>query len=218
MRLLIAGVLLLWCCATSALELFVATGPATWSKCGTNGCWRQPPLPSKWNLDTTAHALGLRAGDVEIAYRDLGRVSVRGIYVLDAAYDSDRAQITDPHADRIDASTWQHTTGISIAYAPRWAWFNVSVSPAIGVLGIHQRQAFVWYDHKGRPTTSGEETSEHRWTPMAGLKVAYALDGVAIGAGVEWFLRPRYVNSLAGGGRDSKVGLRVRLIELRYAF
>jgi len=201
--------------ATEA-EIFLSAGRAQWSQCGSNGCWRQPPLPSQWQLHTNTKSIGLRIGDFEITTRDLGSVSVRGTFVADADYDSQNSRVREG-AHTVDAYTRQETSGLSVAYAPRFRWRAVSVAPEIGILGIDQKQYFANYA-PGSTAVSGDgwEHNAHRITPMVGVKVAVHAGDFSIGAGFEAFWRPRYVNSLAGGG-ESKVGLTVRLLQIGVA-
>lgn len=212
----VALLVALVCAPAGAAELFVSTGPASWSKCGSNGCWRQPPLPSTFDGDTRATAIGVRWKEAEIAWRDLGWASVRGKYVEDRYYDSDQARVTNRCATVYDIASTQHTAGVSLAWAPRWNWDAVSLTPSLGVLWYQQHQRVTWYDHKGRVSQEIELRHGNHVTPMAGLRLTYSFGELSFGAGVEAFWRPRYRDSVAGGG-EGRIGLRARFLEVRYA-
>lgn len=215
-RLFAALILMAIAGSASALgvEVFTSAGPARWSECGSNGCWRQPPLPAKFELKTDAASIGARVGDFEISWRDLGKASVRGTFVADSDYDSDRATVAHG-ARKIEAFSEQRTEAAAFAYAPRFAWGNVSASPSLGAALVRQEQTFAWLGKKGEITNEGRESNFHRWTAFAGVRLAYHFERMSIGVGAEWFHRPRYVNSVAGGGSDHPVGLRIQFVELR---
>lgn len=212
----VALLVALVCSPAGAAELFVSTGPAIWAKCGSNGCWRQDPLPSSFDGDTRATAIGVRWKEAELAWRDLGWASARGKYVKDEDYDPHSRRVRNPCATVYDVGTTQHTAGVSLAWAPRWSWDAVSLTPSLGVLWYRQHQQVTWYDRKGRVDHEIEFTRGNHVTPMAGLRVAYSFGDLTFGAGVEAFWRPRYRDSVAGGG-EGRVGLRARFLELRYA-
>jgi hypothetical protein len=211
-----------------AVELFVATGPADWSPCGSNGCWRQPPLPSQFNGSTRASTFGARYGDFEVALRDLGKASVSGVFVSDEWYDENTSSFRQPvckasrghcvPAYQVTAS--QETQGLSVAYAPRWTHGALSVSPSAGLLVIRQKVVIegTALDKRHQEPPRYEDTVTGKVTPIFGLRAAYRIGDASLGVGAEWAVRPRFMHSVAGGGEDHRIGLRMRFVELRYAF
>lgn len=189
-----------------AQEIIAGVGTTTWRQCGTVGCWRQPPEPYRFDLTTGGWILGGRLGWAELAYRDLGRVSVQGVYVLDADYDSNTQTIRDG-AKRIPARSAQHTAGVSIALAPRFQWGNVTATPILGAIVAHQRQWFWNYDGAGKVTGEGQETNSTRLAPFAGLRLGARFDQLELWASWEQFGNVRYVNSLATRPRQVLAGL-----------
>lgn len=209
------GVLLL------GVELLLAAGSAHYSECGTNGCWRQPPLPYHFDLDTQQQKLGVRVGSFDIAYRNYGWASVRGTFVPDVYYDPHTAQVAagmDPgHTAYIKAT--QHQTGFTVAYAPRFALGKgFSFEPSLGAAYVRQHETVTWYTSKWEPLNSLTLYGKTRVTPMAGLGVLFHVTPrVAFGISHEIVWRPRYRDSVAGGGEEHKVGLRMWSAELRVA-
>lgn len=217
MKTLLALVLSLVSLCAGAQEFFIYGGTAHWGKCGNkgqayDGCWEQQGvgIPAKWQLGTHATIAGFRVRDAyEFAYHDLGSVSVSGTFVADASYDSSAHVLHHPEAQRVDAYTQQHTTGVSASYAPRWAYGSFSVTPSAGLIWVAQSQSFS-NTINGKSTT-GNEANVHRVTPVLGLRLQGHPDkNWAIGAGVNWYAHPSYVNSL--GGR-----VFVRYVGLSYA-
>ena len=203
---------------TAALEIFAATGPAHWSECGTNGCWRQPPLPSTMQLDTRAWQLGVRWKDLEVAYHDLGRVRADGTFVEDWDYDPHVHKVREG-APKAHSRSDQHTTGVTVQYAPRFAMgHGFSVQPGVGVLRFHQSQTIDAQYGEHLQYQANWSGGGNGWTPVAGLRAMYTYRRASVAVGSEWYLRPRLAMSVAGGGSDHPVGLRTVFAEVRYAF
>lgn len=202
------------------LELLLAFGQAKYALCGTNGCWREPPAPYEFKLTTKTADVGIRWKSVELRYRDLGTASVRGQFSADVDYDSQAERFT-PGAQMSQGESSQHTTGISLAYAPRFSWGRWNATPSLGVMHVHQTQR-VMFVQNGQPESTAYHTtvtSNGRYTPIWGLKLGVDLyGGLGAAVGYEMVLRPRYLHSLAGGGSDHKIGLRLITVEVRYAF
>lgn len=194
-------------------ELFIATGPARYEKCGGDGCWQQPPLPYEWRLKTAVASIGLRSGNWETALHHLGRVSVHGIFVPDDDY--------SPHIKQVreGARNWrglaqQDTFCLSLRYAPRLTAGRFSVAPALGVLAYRQqlKVAIDWVD--GGCCSTHFETAGSSATPFAGVQVAWRLtDAFRVGLGADAAWRVKIQDSPAGGGESRRPGLvMVRLI------
>lgn len=205
-----------------AVELIVGAGTAHWSECGTNGCWRQPPLPYTYQLDTHQQKVGVRVGSVEIAYRNMGKASVRGTFVADDAYDSDRAVVQwgNRTPQYIDAEAVQSTHGVSVMYAPRFhAYGNFAIQPSVGLLWNRQRERITWFNADGSVQSSSDFLNSGSVTPIAGLALLYSFDKHwTAGASYEAAWRPRFRDSVAGGGSEHPVGMRMLSAELRYAW
>jgi hypothetical protein len=188
------------------IELLVGYGMAFWQEAGTNGNWRQPPLPYEQHLTGHTASIGARYKEFELRYHDLGLASVSGTFVADADYNPDTRTVR-PCATRIDASTTQHSTGITAAWAPTFGT-KIHVTPELGLLWLQQKQ---WVTYQ-----SGERielNSRNRITPMGGLKMG----SEHLTLTIEVFHRPRYVNSLAGGGQKPyKPGLMTVGVEARF--
>lgn len=206
-RLCLAGALLFTFAPAQGVELFVATGPARYEKCGGDGCWQQPPLPYEWRLKTAAATLGLRSGNWETALHHLGRVSVHGIFVPDADYSPQIKAVRD------GARNWrglaqQDTIGLSLRYAPRWDVGSLSVTPAVGVLAYRQRLivAIDWVD--GGCCSTHFESVGSKATPFAGLQFGWRLTEVfRVGVGADAAWRVKTQDSPAGGGESNRPGL-----------
>lgn len=188
-------------------EVYFATGPARYEKCGGDGCWQQPPLPYEWRLKTAVVTLGLRSGSWETALHHLGRASVHGIYVPDADY---TPQI---RAVREGARNWrglaqQDTLGLSLRYAPRLQMGRFSVIPALGVLAYRQqlKVAIDWVDDACCSTHF--ESVGSSATPFAGLQFGWQLtDVIRVGVGADAAWRVKIQDSPAGGGESNRPGL-----------
>ncbi len=204
-----------------ALELLLGAGPAHYSECGTNGCWRQPPLPYHFDLDTAQQKAGVRLGDFEVVYRNYGFASVKGTFVPDVYYNPRTAQVAadmDPGQVATIKAT-QHQTGFTAAYAPRfevtqWAIFQ----PSIGLAYVRQHETVTWYSSKWEPQWSLELYGKTRVTPMAALGAVFPVGRqVSLGIAHEIVYRPRYRDSVAGGGDEHRIGLKMWSFELRFA-
>lgn len=202
-----------------ALELLIGAGPAHYAECGTNGCWRQPPLPYHFDLDTQQQKAGLRLGDFEFAYRNYGWASVTGTFVPDVYYNAHTAKVAadmDPGQIATIKAT-QHQTGFTATYARRFALASrVTFQPALGLAYVRQHENVTWYSTKWEPQQSVELYGKTRVTPTAALGVVLRVsDAFSIGLAHEIVYRPRYRDSVAGGGKEHPIGLRMWSFELR---
>lgn len=181
------------------LELLVSYGLAFWQECGTNGCWRQPPLPYEQHFTDQTASIGLRYKDIEVRYHDLGVASIHGSFVADSDYDSKTHgfNCAMPHifwgqrkCEVIGTTATQHSTGVTAAWSPTFHTGSIQVKPSIGVLIMRQR---LWVNDPGQRT---EQLNVNRVTPLAGLSLGTDKLKVEFTA----YHRPRFRDSVAGGG------------------
>jgi hypothetical protein len=198
-------------------EVFTSFDRVRWFECGTNGCWRQPPLPYKFDLKTHGWRAGARLGEIEIAYEDHGKASVDGTFVTDDNYDSPKAKVREG-SPTVHARASQTQTGLSVAWTPRAESGGMYLQPAIGLLYYEQVETIQWLDAKGAVYQEGTLHNRGHVTPMLGLEVGVAQGPVRVGVGARAYWRPRYRDSVAGGGEEHTVGMITWGATLRYAF
>lgn len=201
-----------------AFELFLAAGSAKYEKCGRDGCWQQPPLPTDWRLKTGTAALGLRAGNWETSVHDLGQVSVHGFFVPDVDYTPETQSI------REGARSWrgiveQETWGLSLRYAPRWQWRWLGISPSLGALAFrqHLKVDIVWLD--GECCDTHLNVVDSGVTPTAGLELSVSLtERLRIGLATQAAWRLRTTDAPAGGGNSHRPGVMAYTLVVRHIF
>ena len=202
----------------AALELFASQGAATWGECGTVGCWREPPLPYTQELRAPTSAVGVRVGDFELSWRNQGTTRVRGVFVEDAQYDSAARALRSADATLYATSATQRATGWALMYAPRFSVGALYVQPSIGAM--QSRQDLTIDQHQvadPSATWSYHEVKSNRVTPAAGVAIGYRLTASAsVFASFDAAWRPRYANSIAGGGADSPIGFRAVSVGVRW--
>lgn len=198
------------------LELFFLAGNAYLADCGS-GCWKQEPLPYHKESQSHETGIGVRYKNVELAYRDLGTLKVNGLFVSDDAYDAKKKCFKKEPEQIFFSDAQEHTTGISLVYAPRFQNGKFSVQPSVGIMLVHQSESVTNYHTENTirsyPTTNYRNTavgtsmsrqefsSSHRLTPMVGLLAQYHFnEKVSVGISYDYITNPRYVNSINGSG------------------
>lgn len=196
--------------AAAAAEVFAGVGSSRWAPCGTNGCWRQPPLP--YSFDTTAGVrhVGLRLGEARLSFSRYGRTGVWGTFVNDDKYNSDTMEVL-PGATPTLAHVEQHVRTWTLHWAPRYTMGQFYVEPSIGATKVLWKLRAVYFVSAGPDVFYLSRSN--RITPSAGLRVGHDFGwwSLAVGADAVW--RPRYRDSVTGGGKEHPVGVRQAYIE-----
>jgi hypothetical protein len=208
--------LALWPRQAPAAELFASAGPARYQPCGGAGCWQQSPLPFQFYPDTSATALGVRAGAWQLALRDLGSVAVHGIYVPDADYDPQALQVRDG-ARQWRGMVQQSTLGASVMYAPRWERGRLSLDAGAGVLLYRQRTSFAldWLD--GACCSTHFAQDRFGATPIAGAAIGWRVsDRLAVAYELTAAWRVKQGDAPMGGGASNRPGVVWQALSLRW--
>lgn len=185
-------------------EIYVQAGSSKARQPGSAGNWRQPSdLPYGFDLRSDTQSVGFIYRNFGISYSNLGTFAVSGKYVEDRFYDPKHGRVKKC-ATVYDISANQHTTATSIFYSPDLVRNNFSFRPKIGIAQIHQNE---WSNSGGEWRSKDSD----RITPVIGAGIDYKIGSVAVGIGFEWFIHPRY--------RDSVVDrIRTQVLEIRYSF
>lgn len=192
------------------LELIAAFGPNTWLQAGSNGNWRQPPLPYSQDYDTKALHIGARFGSFEVTAINLGSAAVTLDAVEDRYYDP-KARRVDPFATRVRLYAKQDSQAISITYAPRFEHGAFDVQPAIGPM-LFAQQEKVYADD----VLISDQSHARRIALTASVRVLMNSGPIKVGFGVEGAWYARYVDSTAGGDALRRPSYVRSFAELRY--
>jgi len=190
-------VLLLACSNAHSSELFVEYGTARVGLPGPPGIWRQPPLPYSFDRTTAVSGIGIRTGNVEVEFLDLGRVQVNGLYVSDNDFNPVSRVVTN-YSNVYHEVNSMDTSGISFKYSPRYKFNGLEISPKIGLL--HYESHVRIFDVPR--WTVGYEERHQLTTPALGFGIYKDFNTIKVGLDYSGY---KMVRSFAGssGGQSS---------------
>lgn len=220
----------------NGLTVFAGWGNGRYDECNPiqAGCWRQPPLWYRFELETRVREIGVRINGPEMTIKFIhgGEVGAQGIYVPDEFYDPQNQVILRPETALYwTARIRQKQQGVNISYSPRWdhgTWFIQTEAGIyvyrlkMWVVGRHlnydQGPAFNTVD--GYLTQTG-----YKATVSAGATIGRKLtDDLAFYCNLTFFKEVKKKDAPAGGTNGQwghaifkKAGLQTGTCGLEYA-